>query len=156
MFVRYFVEIARPVADVQEVLLASPELWAGGPAGEAHQRGRRLLAEVGFEPAGHRVSKRVEICFSDPIHLPSKTILPMTWSPTGAEPLFPALDADIEIAGLGPNRTQLSMSARYTPPLGAVGRAIDRSLLHRVAEATVKDFLDRVAATLERVPAPAR
>ena len=37
------------------------------------------------------------------------------------------------------------MSARYVPPLGAVGRAIDRALLFRVAEATIKDFLDRVA-----------
>jgi hypothetical protein len=37
------------------------------------------------------------------------------------------------------------MSARYVPPLGAVGRTIDRALLSRVAEATVKDFLDRVA-----------
>jgi hypothetical protein len=30
------------------------------------------------------------------------------------------------------------------PPLGALGRAIDRALLFRVAEATLKDFLDRV------------
>jgi hypothetical protein len=36
------------------------------------------------------------------------------------------------------------MSARYVPPLGAVGRAIDRTILFRVAEATLKDFLDRV------------
>ena len=35
------------------------------------------------------------------------------------------------------------MSARYVPPLGAVGSAIDRAVLFRVAEATLKDFLDR-------------
>jgi hypothetical protein len=29
-----------------------------------------------------------------------------------------------------------------------VGRAIDRVLLHRVAEATVKDFLDRVGRAI--------
>ena len=46
---------------------------------------------------------------------------------------------------MGPDRAQLAMSARYVPPLGAVGRTIDRALLSRVAEATVKDFLDRVA-----------
>jgi hypothetical protein len=28
--------------------------------------------------------------------------------------------------------------------MGAVGRVIDRALLHRVAEATVKDFLEGV------------
>ena len=37
------------------------------------------------------------------------------------------------------------MSARYVPPFGVVGRAIDRAVLSRVAEATLKDFLDRVA-----------
>jgi hypothetical protein len=40
------------------------------------------------------------------------------------------------------------MSARYLPPWGALGSAVDRALLHRVAEATVKDFLDRVGAAL--------
>ena len=40
------------------------------------------------------------------------------------------------------------MSARYVPPLGAVGRAIDRAVLFRVAEATLKDFLDHVAEAL--------
>ena len=47
-----------------------------------------------------------------------------------------------------PGTTQLSISARYVPPLGALGSAIDRALLHRVAEATMKDFLDRVATAL--------
>ena len=37
------------------------------------------------------------------------------------------------------------MDARYRPPLALVGRALDRALLHRVAEATIKDFVDRVA-----------
>lgn len=40
------------------------------------------------------------------------------------------------------------MSARYVPPLGAVGRAMDRAVLFRIAEATLKDFLDRVRDSL--------
>jgi hypothetical protein len=40
------------------------------------------------------------------------------------------------------------MSARYVPPFGSVGRVIDRAALSRVAEATLKDFLDRVADTI--------
>jgi hypothetical protein len=79
----------------------------------------------------------------------------MRWEAEGLERLFPRLEADIEIAGLGAGRTQLSISARYRPPLGAVGRVLDRNLLHRVAEATVKDFLDRIAAALSApVPTP--
>ena len=44
--------------------------------------------------------------------------------------------------------TQLSMNARYVPPFRAVGRALDRAALSRVAEATLKDFLDHVATAL--------
>jgi hypothetical protein len=76
--------------------------------------------------------------------MPGKTLLPLSWRATGPERLFPSLEADLEIATLGRSRTQLSISARYRPPLGVVGKALDRVLLHRVAEATIKDFLDRV------------
>jgi hypothetical protein len=60
------------------------------------------------------------------------------------------MDADLEIAALGRDRCQLSMSARYQPPLRALGRAIDHALLHRVAEATIKDFLDRIRDGIEQ------
>jgi len=72
----------------------------------------------------------------------------MTWKATGAQRLFPLLEADLEVAGLGATRTQLSISARYRPPMGPLGRVLDRALLHRVAEAALKDFLDRVGATI--------
>jgi hypothetical protein len=54
----------------------------------------------------------------------------------------------IEVGPLSEDRTQLAISARYRPPLGVVGQAIDWVLLHRVAEATLKDFLDRVGAAI--------
>jgi hypothetical protein len=62
--------------------------------------------------------------------------------------------ADIEVAPLGADQTHLSISGRYEPPMRAIGRILDRTLLHRVAEATVKDFLDRVAERIRtREPA---
>jgi hypothetical protein len=72
------------------------------------------------------------------------------WSASGRVGVFPALDADLEVAELEDGRCQLAISARYEPPLGAVGRAIDRALLARVAEATLKDFLDRVRDSILR------
>src|SRR5439155_25616418 len=107
-----------------------------------------LLAEVGFGPPGRRLQKRVHIQLGRPFRLASKGVLPMAWRATGAHAIFPSLEADIEVAPIGQNRTQLSVSARYQPPLGPFGRAIDRTLLHRVAEATIKDFVDRAAEAL--------
>lgn len=155
MFIRYFIEIPRPVAEVERDLLASSGRWATGPARDAEAHGRQLLAEVGLGPPGARIARRVKIQFGEPVWFPTKTVLPMCWTPVGLESLLPSLDADVELGELGPERTQLSISARYTPPLGELGRVLDRGILHRVAEATVKDFLDRAATILSSVPAAA-
>jgi DNA-binding NarL/FixJ family response regulator len=43
--------------------------------------------------------------------------------------MFLQLEGDLEVAALGPSRSQLSMNALYRPPLALVGRALDRALL---------------------------
>jgi hypothetical protein len=148
MFIRYFVEIPRMMAEVEEDLLRSPAEMLADPARDAESRGHGLLAEVGWGTPAVRVSARVELGVGQPIRFPSKTVLPLSWRPAFLGALIPSLDADIEIGELGPGRTQLSISARYTPPLGLLGRHLDRARLHRVAEATMKDFLDAVAERL--------
>jgi hypothetical protein len=142
MFARYFVELPLEAREVEAVLTGSNE-WLPGFARDANFRGDRLLAQVGFGD-DVRIARTVAIELGAPIQMPTKTVLPLRWQAKGASGLFPALDADLEIAPLGPERTQLAISARYVPPLGAVGRVIDRTLLFRIAEATLKDFLDRV------------
>ena len=149
MFARYFVELTAAPAAVEAALLQAPAAWMSGLAAEADDRGRRLLADVGAGRAPHRIEKRVLITVGPPVRMPSRTVMPLTWEATGPGTLFPRMDADLELAPLGPGRTQLAISATYQPPLGPLGQMIDRILLHRLAEATVKDFLDRVGSTLE-------
>jgi hypothetical protein len=149
MFARYFVELPLQRERVEQVLIEAPGSWLPGMAREANLRGDRLLAEVGVGE-DVRIAREVAIDLGTPIQLPTKTVLPLRWTATGASGLFPSLDADLEIAPLGHDRCQLSMSARYVPPLGAVGRAIDRALLFRVAEATIKNFLDQVREGISR------
>jgi hypothetical protein len=148
MFIRYFVELPLSFEEAEERLLRAPGEWVPGLAQAAEAKGEQLLTEVGFGPPGRRIGKQVLIELGTPVTFPSKTVLPMSWRPIGAEGLFPELEADVEVASLGASRSQLSISARYQPPWGAIGRAIDRALLHRVAEATLKDFLDRVGEAM--------
>jgi len=144
MFARYFVEIPLPTERVEHLITRDPGSWLPGLAAHANHRGDELLADVGFGEK-IRVAREVAITVGTPVRAGSKTVLPVRWMPSGTPGLFPSLDADLEIAPLGPDRTQLAMSARYAPPLKAVGRVIDRVVLFRVAEATLKDFLDGVA-----------
>ena len=150
MFVRYFVELPLPAAQVERALLDHPPGWLAEMAGAAQQRGDELLTQVGVGPLGARLGRRVAIELGEPVRFPSMTSVALTWEPIGLEGLLPRLDADIELGSLGENRTQLAISARYRPPLGVVGRAVDRVLLHRVAEATLKDFLDRLGQAILR------
>jgi hypothetical protein len=150
MFVRDYVEVLHPPDQVEAALLGAPAAWRSTLAGEAGQRGDGLLAEVGVGPLGPRLGRRVTVALGAPARLPTTTLLPFTWRPASGTGLLPDLDGDLELGPLGRGRTQLALSARYRPPLGRVGRAADRVLLHRAAEATVKDFLDRVAAVLAR------
>ncbi len=155
MFVRYFLELPLSMPVVEEALLAEPGGWLPGLVEDVEQRGEALLGEVGLTSG--RIQKRVKIELLDPIRFPSRTVLPMTWRAASKQSLFPVFEADVEVAELGSHRTQLAISARYRPPLGAVGAAIDRALLHRVAEAMVKDFLDRAGdklISLAVAPAP--
>jgi hypothetical protein len=147
MFIRYFIELPLPADRVELVMCASPASWIPGLADEANARGERLLAEVGL---GDRVrlTRRVVVDLGEPMRFPSRIVIPIRWRPATGGGLLPALDADIDVASLAPQSSQLSMSARYVPPLGRLGSAVDRALLHRVAEATVKDFLDRVGAAV--------
>lgn len=150
MLIRYFGEIAAPFEVVEHAMLAAPQAWMPGLLHDTEREREALLSEVGVRDDGGRSQRPAEVGFGEALRLPAKTILPMRWRPSSAWPLFPELEADLEVASLGPSRTQLSVNARYTPPLGRLGSVIDRALLHRVAEATVKDFVDRVRAELQR------
>lgn len=150
MFVRYFLDLPVPFDAAEAALLEDADSWIPGLLRDAEDRGQRLLAEVGFSVDTRRIDREVEIRLGSPYRIPDKTILPMTWHATRSERLFPQLEADLEVAALGPHRAQISISARYRPPMGTIGRLLDRAMLHRVAEATIKDFLDRVG---ERVGA---
>jgi len=148
MFARYFVEVPLPADQVERALLDSPAGWLSAIAGAAQERGDGLLVEVGVGPMEAGLRRRVSIRLGEPVRFPSMTSVPLTWEPIGLEGVLPRLDANIELGPLGEDRTQLAISARYQPPLGVVGRAVDRVLLHRMAEATLKDFLDRVGQAI--------
>ena len=149
MFLRGFVEILAPADVAGELLARLPETLIQSFALDAIDHGNTVLAEVGFPVAGRRLDKQVQIEVGSVVRTRSRTWLPIWWRATGAVILFPSLEGELEAAPLGNNRTQIGLSARYTPPFGAFGTTLDRMLLHRIAEATIHDFLQQVAAALE-------
>jgi len=82
--------------------------------------------------------------------------LAMRWEATGAGGgLFPVLDADLRLVPDGAESTLLTLAGAYRPPLGSLGAALDRAILHRVAAATIRSFVGQVAAQIAGQPGPA-
>jgi hypothetical protein len=152
VFVYYFVHLNRPFGEARSELL---QVVGGldGMAAAAYREGEEIRARIGVEGGSPAVAKTVRLQASEPLWEHETMLLPIVWEATGTPGLFPRMDADIVLAQLGPSLTQLSLRGSYRPPLGPVGRVLDRALLHRVAEASVKGFMDRVARTIEEAGA---
>lgn len=109
------------------------------------------LMRVG--PAGF--SRLVRVQFRDLPERANAAGLALRWEVTGpGGALYPVLDADVELIGAGPQTTWLTLAGAYRPPLGALGEALDRAILHRVAGATIHRFLGRIASGLNAEPEP--
>ena len=112
-----------------------------GPAADAYGPGLTRVGAAGLSKLA-RVQAR-ELSWTD-----TTAGLALRWEATGpGGGLFPVLDADLRLAPDG-DGSVLTLAGAYRPPLGPLGQALDRALLHRVATATVRSFLVRVAAQL--------
>jgi hypothetical protein len=73
-------------------------------------------------------------------------IVPIVMSGAIASEL-PQLEADLEISPLGPERSQLTLSATYRRPTDTGPDAV---MAQRAAEAGIRRFLQALAASLEK------
>jgi hypothetical protein len=145
VFVKYYTHLERPFSDLVPAFTAQ-NLPLSERASDAYRDAERLVLSVG---RGGVVAKMVELEMKDRSAGPDQVVLAVSWTATGATALFPRMEADLTMQPLGPDLTQLSFEGSYEPPLGVPGAVLDRWVLHRVAEASVKNFVDRVAQDLD-------
>lgn len=121
-----------------------------GTSGDAYDHGTTDLDRVGVPGLSKLVRVQVrELAWTD-----QSAGLAIRWEATGpGGGLFPVLDADLTIAPAGEQDTILAMAGAYRPPLGTVGAALDRAILHRMASATIRAFLAQVAHRITGQPA---
>ena len=152
MFIRHDVHLDQPAESCRRELLEPPKRWLPGSVVEELGE-RRFAARVGFRAPASRISKRVELTVGTPAEEGQWLVVPLSWRATGPAQLFPVLDGKLTIQPLGPHSSKLTLSGTYEPPLGALGRGIDEAVLHNVADATISDFVQEVAARLAELAA---
>lgn len=141
MFIHYSTHVPVGLAEVEKRLdRVKGELqeWAD----LAYREGEELRSKVGPTP-GLAKSVALEIGLAE-IHR-TGLVYPIKWTAHGAGALFPELNADLALSQMGPDMTSLSLDGTYEPPLGVVGRVADRMILGRLADATVRNWMDRLA-----------
>jgi hypothetical protein len=104
---------------------------------------------VGPQVAGIGIRKKVAIEFGEPVAAGSWTEVPVSWRARSVPQLFPVMTGKIELAPVDSRSTKLTVCGMYQPPLGSLGEYLDDALMHKVAEATVRDLAESIAERLE-------
>jgi hypothetical protein len=126
--------------------------WLSSASQDAYDLGVTGLSRVG----ALGLTREVRVQARELAEREGSAGLAIRWEVTGpGGGLYPVLDADITLHPAGEDATLLTLAGAYRPPLGILGQALDRAILHRVAAATVRNFLSRVAAEITGRPRPA-
>lgn len=112
--------------------------------------GRTHLARVGLNVGRLPIYKhvRLRVGASTATLRPDSVMLPVSWEAVGGPPIFPRMEGTLHVEPSRNGGSRLTLNATYEPPLGKLGELIDRALMHRIAQATMSDFVDRLAAAL--------
>jgi hypothetical protein len=143
MFVEHSLHIERPIEAVTAALVKGPRKWFPRINGDGS-------AAVGPRVVGVAVRKKVTVSIGEPVTGGSWTQVPVTWQATSIRKLFPVMTGKVELAPVDAQVTRLTVCGMYEPPFGRLGKHLDDALMHRVAEATVRELADSIAKRLEK------
>lgn len=135
-------------ASVVAKRLRDENSWLVPHVEAAHSENEAVLMRIGPGGPGW-LGKVVAVHFAAPAGADDNLTIPVTWEATGPSGFFPRFKGELHLSALDPDRSELQLSGHYRPPLGRAGQALDEALLARVARATVRSLLRRLARALE-------
>ena len=122
----------------------------------AASRARSVASELRIDIGGIAVEaeivisiQKIEEQVSDALAGPV-TRLQLEWQAAKMPSLFPLMKAELSMYPLTATETQLDFRGVYEPPLGAVGKAMNAIVGHRIAEVSVHRFVSDVAGYLRQ------
>jgi hypothetical protein len=151
---RVYDYVNRPYAEVRSALEADALNVFRNATKVASHRANTLASELHVNIAGIEVGTDIKIKINSIETLPATATAPETtrieleWEAANMPRLFPFMKAELNVYPLTRSETQLDLNGNYQPPLGVVGSVLDAAVGHRIAEATVQQFIKDVAAFL--------
>jgi len=143
--------VNHPYEAVRSALLADPvTLFAQATSPSSVDKGPELHVKLGVIDVAAEVAVEVRDIIEARAHDRASTQINFTWRATRHPGLFPVMTGTLRCYGLSPTETQLEVAGTYEPPLGVAGQAADALALHRVAEASIANFVHDIANYLRR------
>jgi hypothetical protein len=153
---RCYEYVDRPYDAVRVLLHGRPLELLRGATTSAAARANEIAGSLKVEFAGvefgvkvtlhvHKVRDEEGVAGMSPV-----TRVTIGWEAARAPSLFPLMSAQLSAWPLTATETQIEIEGDYTPPLGLVGNALDAAIGHRIAEASVRRFLDEVIQQMRR------
>jgi outer membrane protein assembly factor BamB len=145
VFVGFFVDIDAPAGEVRSRLRVGRE-WLVRLARSATADGEGLLSRAGRSEGllSEVVRVRIGACSTGP----RGAVLPIRWDAAARSGVSSVIDGNLVVAALPDRRCRLVVEASYRPALTQFGPRLDSVSLERLAEATLRSFLARVATEL--------
>jgi hypothetical protein len=75
--------------------------------------------------------------------------LPLHWRDARDAGTFPEMHGHLRLIQIDDNTTEVEFSGQYRPPFGILGVIVDAVIGHRLAQRTVDEAVQRIAANLE-------
>jgi hypothetical protein len=119
-------------------------------------RAKSVASELRVNFAGIEVGTDISITIKSIEDVPKKlssppmTRITLEWEAAKMPRLFPFMKAELSAYPLTATETQLDLSGNYEPPFGVLGSVIDSVVGHRIAEASVHQFITDVAVYLRK------
>ena len=137
--------IGGPLGPVVTALRAGPQEWLPDFREEQGQP----TTELRLDEAGQRVTRRVRVSLGSIESSGQAVTVPVQWEALYHPQLYPRLNGDLRVEETD-GHCRVRFDARYLPPGGWLGSAVDRTLMGRVARASVGDFFERLTSRLDR------
>jgi broad specificity phosphatase PhoE len=154
--IRCYDYVNHPYEQVREALSKDALAVFQSATKAAESRARSIASELRVEMGGIGVQADIIISIGKIDEKASEamagpvTRLHLEWQAAKIPSLFPLMKAELSIYPLTGTETQLDFSGFYEPPLGAVGKAVNAIVGHRIANVSVHRFLSDVAGWLRQ------
>lgn len=115
-------------------------------------RAAQVAAGLHVRLAGIEISRDIQVHVKSYVEYESRSERRMTveleWQSADLPSLYPVMRASLHVYPVSDTETQLDFHGQYEPPLGVLGKAINAVIGHRIAEASVHQFVQDVTSYL--------